>query len=134
MSVLTEIITSPDPAVRNRSLDTFCQAATLPQLLDEAAALEALRHQSDNLYERVRALFFLYALHRFHLPLKPGMQRRGLVPFEGYALLLDRRFEEAIGVFLQQHRRAPSEAISSISSKEIFGRRRAFGSMRGSVV
>ena len=29
---------------------------------------------------------------------------------------------------------APSEAISSISSKEIFGSRRAFGSMRGSVV
>ena len=29
---------------------------------------------------------------------------------------------------------APSEAISSISSKEMRDRRRAFGSMRGSVV
>jgi hypothetical protein len=113
VSVLTKIITSPDPAVRNSALDAFCRDATLSQLLTEADALEALRHQSDNLYERVRALFFLYAIHRFHLPLKSGMQRRGLVPFEGYALLLDRRFEEAIGVFLQQHRHAPNEAISS---------------------
>ena len=30
--------------------------------------LEQLRHSSENLYERVRALFFLYAIHRFHLP------------------------------------------------------------------
>ncbi len=35
-----------------------------------AQALDRFRRASDNLYERVRALFFLYAIHRFHLPLR----------------------------------------------------------------
>ena len=43
----------------------------------------ALRRASDNLYQRVRALFFLYAIHRFHLPLKPGVRTRALIPFRG---------------------------------------------------
>ena len=111
---LIDIITSPDPAVRDRSLDAFCRSATLRELLAECAKLEAFRHTSDNLYERVRACFFLYAIHRFHLPLKPGMPARGLVPFAGYTHLLERRFEEAIEVFLQaQEAGGPSDAISS---------------------
>ena len=58
--------------MRNHSLDAFCRAASLPELLAECADLEAFRRASDNLYERVRALFFLYAIHRFHLPAKAG--------------------------------------------------------------
>ena len=42
--------------------------ASAEALLAECAALDAFRRQSDNLYERVRALFFLYAIYRFHLP------------------------------------------------------------------
>ena len=57
--------------------------------------------------------FFLYAIHRFHLPNKPGMSQRGLVPFEGYLHLLNRRFGEAIDVFLDAQEREPSDAISS---------------------
>src|SRR5215216_3358755 len=110
---LVEIITSADPTVRDRSLDAFCRAATLHELLGECAALDTLRHRSDNLYERVRALFFLYAIHRFHLPHKPGVASRGLVPFEGYTHLLNRRFEEAINVFLAAQAHGPSDAISS---------------------
>src|SRR5215216_6508301 len=113
MSVLTEIITSADPAIRDRSLDAFCREATLDELLAECAELEVLRRRGDNLYERVRALFFLYAIHRFHLPNKPGMSQRGLVPFEGYLHVLNRRFEEAINVFLAAQAREPSDAISS---------------------
>ena len=56
---LVQIITSTDPEVRNRSLDAFCRAASLDELLAECAALETFRRASDNLYERVRALFFL---------------------------------------------------------------------------
>ena len=69
-SYLTEIITSADPALRDRSLDAFCREATLGELLAECAELDALRRRGDNLYERVRALFFLYAIHRFHLPVR----------------------------------------------------------------
>jgi hypothetical protein len=111
---LSDIITSPDPATRNQSLDAFCRKASLQELLAECRELETFRHHSENLYERVRALFFLYAIHRFHLPLKPGMQMRGFIPFQGHTHLLQRRFEEAIKVFLGgQEKDGPSDAISS---------------------
>src|SRR5262245_4788183 len=95
-SMLTKIITATKPAVRNQSLDTACTGATLTQRLAEFEALDAFRRQCDNLYERVRALFFLYAIHRFHVPRIPELNRRGLIPFRGYEHLLQRRFEEAI--------------------------------------
>jgi hypothetical protein len=111
---LVQIITSPDAAVRNQSLDAFCRQASLDELVAEADELETFRRRSENLYERVRALFFLYALHRFHLPLKPGVKSRSLISFHGYEHLLQRRFEEAIGTFLKaQISDGPSDAISS---------------------
>ncbi len=114
MSRLTEIITSPLQDVRNRSLDEWCESAGLDALLAECEALEQLRRQSANLYERVRALFFLYAIHRFHLPRKPGIESRGLVPFSAHQNLLQRRFEEAIAICLDhQDTGGPSDALSS---------------------
>ncbi len=114
MSELWSIITADDPAVRNRSLDAFCRAATADSLRVECAALERQRRTSHNLYERVRALFFLSAIHRFHLPYKEGIQSRALIPFHGFEHLLKRRYEEAIGVFIaHQASEGPSEAMSS---------------------
>ena len=132
---LVGIITAADPAERNRSVDAVCRAASVDDLLAEAAALEAFRHESTNLYERVRALFFLYAIHRFHIPRRladplaraqglhepieaprrePGDLAAALIPHEGYEHLLARRFEEAIETFLDAQRTAgPSDAISS---------------------
>ena len=110
MSRLVDIITAADPAARNLPLETACRGLDAAGLLGEAAALDAFRRQSDNLYERVRALFFLYAIHRFHLPPLLPSDTRGLVPHEGYEHLLNRRFEEAIDVF----RAAPvSDGIAS---------------------
>ncbi|MGO8756617.1 MAG: UTP--glucose-1-phosphate uridylyltransferase [Terracidiphilus sp.] len=102
MSGLSSIVTAADPALRNRSLDAFCDGATAKQLMAEAEDLERLRRSSDNLYERVRALFFLYAIHRFHLPARRTGLGAGnaLVPFSGFEKLLSRRYEEAIGIFL----------------------------------
>jgi hypothetical protein len=114
MSQLTGIVTAADPEVRNRSLDAYCRAATLADLQSESAALDRFRRASDNLYERVRALFFLYAIHRFHLPSKPGIRAQAPIPFSGYDHLLKRRFEEAIDIFLaSQSANGPSAAISS---------------------
>jgi hypothetical protein len=114
VSELTTIITSGDPDTRNRSLDAFCRTATLAELLHECAALNALRRSSENLYERVRACFFLYAIYRFHMPSKPGVRGVGLVPFEGYEHLLNRRFEEAIQVFqATQEQEGPSDGLCS---------------------
>ncbi len=118
-SRLIAIITATDAAMRNRSLDALCRTASLAELLAECAALETFRRQSDNLYERVRALFFLYAIHRFHLPDKLGPAGQGksvisLIPYDGYTHLLQRRFEEAIDCFLAvQAADGPSDSISS---------------------
>jgi hypothetical protein len=114
VSLLTEVITARDAETRNRSLDALCRAATLEDLLRECEALDRFRRSSDNLYERVRALFFLYALHRFHISLRPGVGARALIPFVGYTQLLKRRFEEALDIFLAaQTASGPSAALSS---------------------
>ncbi len=111
---LVDIITSDNPEVRNRSIGPICQEASLKELLRACEVLEQFRRQSDNLYERVRALFFLYAIHRFYVTLKPDIRTRCLIPYEGYEHLLQRRFEEAIRIFLDaQGRDGVSEAVSS---------------------
>lgn len=124
MQTLTSIITTADPALRHQPLETVCERASLAELLTQCADLDAFRRRRDNLYERVRALFFLYAIHRFHLPArlladgaaggaKPG-GRAGLIPFHGFEHLLQRRFAEAIDSFLaEQQANGPSDAISS---------------------
>ena len=112
---LLPLITSPDDAVRNQSLDAACEKLTLAELLAEADALDAFRRTSENLYHRVRALLFLYSIHRFHLPLRlAGSDKLGAIPFKGYENLLERRFEEAIDVFLKTQRsEGASDGISS---------------------
>ncbi|HRF49255.1 MAG TPA: hypothetical protein PLC98_16605, partial [Anaerolineales bacterium] len=96
---LIRIITADDAATRDQSLDSWCRTASTDELLAESAALEDFRKRSANLYEQVRALFFLYAIHRFHLPERVSA-RGGLIPYAGHNHLLKRRFEEAIQVFL----------------------------------
>src|SRR5262249_54974980 len=111
---LQRVITSRDDAVRHTSLDALCRGASAEALLAECADLDAFRRGSPNLYERVRALTFLYAVHRFHLPARPELPRSGRVPFEGYNRLLLRRFGEAIDIFLAEQRaRGPSDTLSS---------------------
>jgi hypothetical protein len=114
MERLTDVITSADPLVRNRPLDEYCRRASLAELLAQCEELERFRRASDNLLERVRACFFLYAIHRFHLPAKSGLPAGGRIPYEGYLHLLGRRFEEAVARFLaSQAEEGPSDALSS---------------------
>ena len=113
-SLLIPLITAPDDATRNRSLDNVCAAMSFADLLAECDALDAFRDGSENLYERVRALFFLYAIHRFHLPACAELKAGGRIPFHGYEQLLHRRFEEAIDIFsAAQKADGPSDSLSS---------------------
>ncbi len=117
MADLLRLITSTDPALRNQPLEAACAGMSAAELLAECVRLDAFRRQSENLYERVRALFFLYAIHRFYLP--PILESAAgtgapRIPFSGYEHLLRRRFEEAIDHFLGvQQSAGPGPALSS---------------------
>ncbi|MFO1066281.1 MAG: hypothetical protein U0892_20680 [Pirellulales bacterium] len=111
---LIEIICSSDSDVRNRSLESWCRGRSADELLRACSDLDAFRRHHENLYERVRALFFLYALHRFHLPAVLGDRESGHIPFEGFESLLNRRFHEAIDQFAAQLKTdGPSTSLSS---------------------
>lgn len=112
--MLVSLITSELAETRDRSLAAACQDLDANALLSECHELDAFRRESDNLYHRVRALFFLQAIYRFHLPEKLPSDASGAIPFEGYEDLLGRRFEEAIDTFLErQNEEGPSDGLSS---------------------
>ncbi len=114
MTRLIDVITSSDPQVRDQSLDTICSGLPVANLLEECRALDRFRRTSGNLYHHVRALFFLYAIHRFHLPAHASTGAPVHIPYLGYHHLLKRRFEEAIDTFLAvQATEGPGAAISS---------------------
>ncbi len=100
--------------MRDRPLDSVCAGLPLTALLAECQALEGFRRSSDNLYQRVRALFFLYAIHRYHIPAHDLGGAATPISFAGYSNLLKRRFEEAIDIFLAaQTANGAGAAISS---------------------
>jgi hypothetical protein len=101
---LIDIITSTRLEVRNQSVDDFAKGCSTKDLLAECASLDAFWRSNDNLYERVRALFFLYDIYRFHLPDRKELQGSGLIPFEATANLLKRRFEEACEILQRAER------------------------------
>lgn len=111
---VTDIIASADAAGRDQALDRWCAGKTVPELLAACTELDDFRRQETNLYRRVRALFFLSAIHRYHLPARPDYPRAGRVPYAGYHFLLERRFEEAISLFQRVLAEpGPNETISS---------------------
>ncbi|MEY2881908.1 MAG: hypothetical protein RLZZ15_4288 [Verrucomicrobiota bacterium] len=109
-----DLISSPDAATRDQAIDRWCEGRPVAELLATCAELDAYRRRETNLYQRVRALFFLTAIHRYHLPARADLPRLGRVPYDGFRHLLERRFEEAIAVFLAaQSTSGPSETLSS---------------------
>ena len=99
MSKLIEILTSKDPSIRDVALDSICSELSLQELIKECDNLEKFRHSTLSLYEKVRALFFLYALYRFYIPKQKEIKLMGHIPYDGYLNILNRRFEEAIEIF-----------------------------------
>jgi hypothetical protein len=114
---LVRIITATDPNVRDTPLESVLSDCSSAALVAACEQLETFRLESENLYERARALFFLAAIHRFHLPAKLASEpdaSKGLIPFHGYEQLLQRRFSEAIDTFRsQQNADGPSDGVSS---------------------
>jgi hypothetical protein len=76
--------------------------------------LDGFRKKSDNLYDRVRAILFLYAGYRFFLMESPDTPATGKIPYEGFEDLLARRFETAISRFLERvERDGPNASLFS---------------------
>ncbi|MFT4637231.1 MAG: hypothetical protein ACI8T1_000540 [Verrucomicrobiales bacterium] len=101
-SRLVQVIVAVDSDDRDMPLEAVCDELSLEDLLEECESLDAFRRHCPNLYQRVRALFFLYALYRFHIPSKLGDsdQAGAIVSFEAHSHLLERRFSEALDHFL----------------------------------
>ncbi|MGL6097297.1 MAG: UTP--glucose-1-phosphate uridylyltransferase, partial [Fimbriiglobus sp.] len=111
---LTDIIRAADPAARNRPLAAAVAGLTFAELLAERDALDAFRRTSPNLYERVRALFFLSAINRYHLPARPELSAAGRIPYAGLERLLARRFDEAVREFrAAEAAHGPSDPLCS---------------------
>ncbi len=111
---LLDIIRSTDPAVRDTPLAAACRKLSYSELLAERDTLDRFRRESTNLYARVRALFFLYAIDRFHLPSRVELPGEGRVPYSGVERLLGRRFDEAVRLFrAEEAARGPSDPLCS---------------------
>lgn len=102
---IVQAITSAEAGIRNRGLEHLVRTASTSDLLHSCEALDAFRRRADNLYERVRALFLLHALHRYHLaPAQsndPGRPAAGSIPVDAHEHLLNRRYHEAIDRLLE---------------------------------
>ena len=111
---VTDLIDAADAATRDQAIDRWCQGRSVADLLAACGELDRYRRRETNLYKRVRALFFLAAIHRYHLPARPDMPRLGRVPYDGFRHLLERRFEEALAEFAAAQQAAgPNETLSS---------------------
>lgn len=114
MEKLIDIITSERAEVRDRSLESVCSGKSIAELLIECEELEQFRHNSKNLYHKVRALFFLYAIHRFYVPAYKQISREAIIPFNAYEHILNRRFEEALeGLLSVLKSKGVNEGLSS---------------------
>lgn len=115
---LIEIICSDDDAVRDMALDAVCDGLGIEALANHLDALDLFWRKASNLYHRVRALFFLAAIHRFHMPKCFEATDSGKIPYGAYQHLLQRRFVEAINGFLKQvDQSGHSDILSSALAK-----------------
>lgn len=114
MGILVNIITSGQPEVRDQAIENICAGMTAAELLGECGELELFRKNNRNLYHKVRALFFLYVIHRYYLLFLPETGSGALVPFSVWEHILNRRFEEAIACLLEiQQLKGLNQGVSS---------------------
>jgi galactokinase/mevalonate kinase-like predicted kinase len=99
MNPFIDTITSLEPVVRDRSIQDLLAGLSTVDVLKTCDELETFRQDSRNLYERVRASMFLHAIYRYRLQDSADLPSGGVIPFEGFVDLMERRFEQAITAF-----------------------------------
>ncbi|MDA8698439.1 hypothetical protein N9M41_08165, partial [Rhodopirellula sp.] len=65
---MNPLIVSEDDCIRNQPLESICVHLDAESLVQNAMDLDRFRRESENLYHRVRALFFISAIYRYYLP------------------------------------------------------------------
>lgn len=114
MSRFLESIRSEDATVRNTPIEDLVAGLGAHELWQHCLELDAFRRESNNLYHRVRALFFLNAICRFFLPPLLEGAAAGLIPAVVHRHLLDRRFPEAIDELMAvTGNKIPDDALCS---------------------
>ncbi len=99
---LIATIVSEDAALRNRSVDSLLKNKRADELLNIAGELEAFRISSENLYHKVRASLFLFALYRFYLQTDENVPKTGIIPIQGIRSAFKREFEESVEIYLRE--------------------------------
>ena len=114
MNVFIETITAADPTIRNRSFFDISRNLSANSLLKALRELDEFRKSTPNLYDKVRAILFLYAGFRFFLMETKEIPAIGKIPYAGFDDLLSRRFEQAIATFLQDlDKKGPNATLFS---------------------
>ncbi|MEX0322332.1 MAG: UTP--glucose-1-phosphate uridylyltransferase [Puniceicoccaceae bacterium] len=100
----------------DRSVESLSGERSLKDLIEDSEVLEEFWRSTDNLYLRVRALVYLYHLHRFTLPESISAESAAAVgcsandlepvpiPLEAHRALQSRNFQEAIDFLVMKGR------------------------------
>jgi UDP-N-acetylglucosamine pyrophosphorylase/galactokinase/mevalonate kinase-like predicted kinase len=116
-----QAITALDDSSRNQSIESLGTGLNAQEYLIVARDLDRFRRTATNLYHRVRASFLISAIYRFWLPKLLAESNSGLLPYEAYEQLLDRRFAEAIDLLLDhQERDGVNHAYCSALAKAYY--------------
>ncbi|MGI4806262.1 MAG: UTP--glucose-1-phosphate uridylyltransferase [Janthinobacterium lividum] len=102
MNVFIETITATDISKRNRSFFDISRQLSAKELLQTLRELDEFRKTTPSLYDKVRAIQFLYAGFRFVLVESKEIPQTGKIPYNGFEDLLARRFEQSIAIFLAE--------------------------------
>ena len=102
MNIFIETITSNDPSLRDRSFFGMSRGMDPSTLQKALRELDTFRKSTTSLYDKVRAIQFLYAGYRFFLLDSRETPSTGKIPYAGFDDLLARRFEQAIETFLHE--------------------------------
>jgi hypothetical protein len=116
-SPFIESLLATEAEAFDRPIEQLCGNRTPPELLQDCAALEAFWQATGNLYLRVRALAYLYYLHRFTLPAlveadaaaaqwPPELLAPCPIPLAAHRALQSRNFAEAIELLLREGTKA----------------------------
>jgi UDP-N-acetylglucosamine pyrophosphorylase len=95
-NLFIETIESNIPDIRNRSFHSLCHNISTDILLEYCNELELFRKTTPNLYKKVRASIFLYAIYRFYLQDAPAFNHAGQIPYSIHLDINERRFEHAL--------------------------------------